>query len=282
MIAIDLDGTLLDRRGQVSQENLAAIAKAQRAGVMIVPCTGRGWREARAVLQRLSGVEVGVFVTGAVVSQIQSGQSLDLAMIEPHLAMQLVRFLDHLPEAVLVFRESSLCGHDYLVTGKGTLTAATQWWFEMTGATVHFQEAVTTTDMHHTLRVGTVASPQRIERLGQQLREAFADQVFIQSFEAVTSSDPTRSVHILEIFASGVDKWRGLSWIADQHGIEASQIAAIGDQSNDLAMLDSAGCGIAMGNAVEAAKSVSDHETLDCDQHGVAYAIEQLLAGQWG
>ena len=282
MIAIDLDGTLLDRHGQVSDENLTAIAKAQRAGVMIVPCTGRGWREAGTVIGRLSGVSVGVFVTGAVVSQIESGQSLDLAMIEPNLAMRLVRFFEHLPEAVLVFRESSLCGHDYLVTGRGSLTAATQWWFEMTGATVHFQEKVTPVDLHHTLRVGIVASPQRVEPLRQQLREAFSDQVFVQSFEAVTSSDPTQSVHILEVFAAGVDKWRGLSWIADQHGIEPRQIAAIGDQSNDLAMLESAGCGIAMANAVEAVKAASDHITLDCDQHGVAHAIGQLLAAKWG
>ena len=125
---------------------------------MVVPCTGRAWRESRAVLAPMRGMDFGVFVTGAVVGEIPSGKSLDIAMIEPHLALELVRFMEHLPEAVLVFREASLCGYDYLVTGHGSLPPATRWWFESTESTVHYQRTVTVEDLRHTLRVGVVAA----------------------------------------------------------------------------------------------------------------------------
>lgn len=282
MIAIDLDGTLLNRDGRISQENNAAIVQAQQAGVMVVPCTGRAWRESKSILDTAPLDGLGVFVGGAVVGDINTGKSLDFAVIEPHLVEELVLFLSELPEAVLVFREAQQCGHDYLVTGRGSLTPATQWWFETTGATVHFQRTVTADDLHHALRVGIVAEGNRVPPLSEKLREAFGQRVLIQHFQAVNTPDPDQCVYILEIFAAGVDKWRGLEWIADRLSLASADIAAIGDEINDVAMLKSAGCGIAMANAVTMTKEVADYTTLGCDEHGVAYAIEQLLAGRWG
>lgn len=282
MIALDLDGTLLDRAGRISDTNKAAIDQARQAGVMVVPCTGRAWRESKVILDTIPLTGHGVFVGGAVVGDIVTGRSLDFAVIEPHLVHELVSFMADLPEAVLVFRESQQCGHDYLVTGRGSLTAATQWWFEATGATVHFQRRVTADDLHHALRVGIVAEGNRVPPLSEKLRTTFGPQVLVQHFQAVNTPDPDQCVHILEVFAAGVDKWRGLDWIAQRHGMTPQDIAAIGDEVNDVAMLRSAGCGIAMANAVEPAKAVADYITRPCDEHGVAYAIEQLLAGTWG
>jgi Cof subfamily protein (haloacid dehalogenase superfamily) len=282
MRTIDLDGTLLGRRGRISAENLAAVAAAQEAGWLVVPCTGRAWRESWTVLKPLRNIDLGVFVTGAVVGEISTGKSLDIAVIEPHMALELVRYLEHLPEAVLVFREASLCGHDYLVTGHGTLPPATLWWFESTESTVHYQKQVTVEDLHHTLRVGVVAAAKRVVPLTHELRDRFKEKVLVQSVEAIQAADPGQEVHILEVFAAGVDKWRGIEWIAGERGIEPSQIVAIGDQINDLAMLQAAGCSIAMGNAVDAVKRSARYVTLDCDEHGVAHAIRMVLDGKWG
>ncbi len=283
MLAIDLDGTLLGRHGRISGPNIAAVAAARQAGLMVVPCTGRAWRESCAVIKPLDGVEVGVFVTGAVVNEIPTGKSLDIAMIEPHMAMELVSHLEHLPEAVLVFQEAELCGHDYLVTGHGSLPPATQWWFEATESTVRYKQRVTLEDLHHTLRVGVVAAASRVVPLTKELRDTYNGKVLVQSFEAIQGHGPDQEeVHILEIFAAGVDKWRGIDWVAYQRGIQPDQVVAIGDQINDLAMLESAGYSIAMGNAVDAVKQAADQVTLDCDEDGVAHAIHRLLDGRWG
>jgi len=282
MIAIDLDGTALNRQGHISEANRRAIEKAQQAGVLVVPCTGRAWSESRTLLKQMPDMDLGVFVTGAVVAQTKTGKSLDLAVIEPCLAYELVEFLKPQPDAVLVFREAALCGHDYLVTGQGQLTSITQWWFQLTGATKHHQPELTHHDLHHTLRVGLVAEVERITPLTHHVRQVFADRVLAQSFGVFQLPDDSPDIHVLEIFAQGVDKWRGLMWIAQQQGISPNQIAAIGDEINDVTMVRSAACGIAMGNAAAPVKEVADYVTLDCDEDGVAHAIEQLLAEQWG
>lgn len=281
MIAIDLDGTLLDESGQVSRENLDAVAAAHAAGAMVVPCTGRAWRESKTALAGMADIGSGVFVTGAVVADLATGRSLDLAVMEPHLAAEIVDFLYDLPEAILVFREANLAGHDYLVTGNGELSANTRWWFQTCGSTVVYAHHPTVDDLRHTLRIAIVASRKRMQQVTDDLRERFSQRMFFHYFGSIGPPENGQPVYVLEMFATGVDKWRGLKWLAFNHGIDASQIAAIGDQINDLAMLANTGCGIAMGNAIEQVKAQSDYVTLDHDAAGVAHAIGQLLTGRW-
>lgn len=283
MIGVDLDGTLLSPDGTVSRRNLSAIADAQRAGWLVVPCSGRSWPEARYILESIPGLSIGVFVGGAVVSEVPSGRSLDLVEFEPHLAHELVQALFDQPEAVLIFRDKTRIGHDYLITGSGTLSPNTQWWFEFTQVTARFQREATVEDLHHCLRVGMVASGARLAKLTPMLRSRFEHRVQLQSFEALVSPEEVRAdrMHLLEIFAAGVDKWRGLCWIADREGIAAGEVAAIGDEINDVAMLRAAGCGIAMGNAQPAVKSAARFVTADNTEDGFALAIDRLLRGEW-
>jgi Cof subfamily protein (haloacid dehalogenase superfamily) len=281
LLGIDLDGTLLDGGGEVSTANRAAIERAHDAGMLVVPCTGRGWREAWPPLHDVPGLELGVYVTGAMVANIQSGESVDFSVFEPNLAHEVVQFLAREPEAVLIYREHNQVGHEYLVTGEGELTPNTRWWFELTGAVVHFQNTVGLTEVRNALRIGLVASGKRVPPLREALKNAFGQRVLVQSFAAINREDEEESVHVLEVFPAGVDKWRGLSWIAQQRGIATDRVAAMGDEVNDLAMLRAAGCGIAMGNAVDAAKQTARHVTEANHQHGVARAIDRLLTGQW-
>lgn len=281
LIGIDLDGTLLNRRGHVSAANRAALARARQRGVITVPCTGRSWRESRRMLAELDHDGPGVFVTGAAISHVRTGQTLHAAAMAPDLAWRVVQLLAEGPEAVLVFRDSARVGHDYLVTGGGRLTANTRWWFEVTAVNVHFQAEVAAADLHDTLRIGIVASPPGVEAAGRAIREALGSAVFVQHFAAVTRPDNLGSVHVLEVFNAGVNKWRGLAWIARHHAIAPQQIAVIGDEVNDLDMMAQAGCCIAMGNAIEQVKDRAHHVTHDCDADGVAHAIDRLLAGDW-
>ena len=84
--------------------------------------------------------------------------------------------------------------------------------------------------------------------------------------------------HILEVTHAGVSKWSALEALARDRGIEASQIAAIGDDTNDTAMVSAAGLGVAMGNAVDEVKAAADHVTDTNDRDGVAQVIDALLA----
>lgn len=284
MICIDLDGTLLNSQGAINEADLHAVQAAVDAGVRVMPCTGRSWCESRHVLHGFPFSplsDTGVFVTGAAVSDLADGRTLDLCAMDPRLVLEVVEHLWDLPEAVLVCCDANLAGHDYLITGRGQVSANTKWWFETTGVTVRHNSNPSLDDLRHTLRVGIVAAGPRMEQTSRRVRAAFGPRVAVHHFAAVQKPDPDQTVHILEVFAAGVDKWRGLSWLAQKDGIAPEQIAAIGDELNDVAMLSQSGCGIAMANATQAAIHAADRVTRSCDEGGVGHAIESLLSGRW-
>ncbi len=86
-------------------------------------------------------------------------------------------------------------------------------------------------------------------------------------------------MHILELFAAKINKWAAISWYLDQHGIDPQGVAAIGDQTNDVPMIESAGIGIAMGNAIAEVKSHAKYTTASNEEDGVAHAINAILDG---
>ncbi len=281
LLAIDLDGTLLCPEGKLSRENLDAIAAAQDAGLTVVPCTGRGWREARYILEQVPDLGLGVFVTGAAITDVTSGQTQHHTAFDPDVAAKLIDLLQHEPQAVLAYREPNRVGHEYLVTGSGELTPNSKWWFDFTGSILHEQRYVTAEHLDHTLRIGMVVPGSQSRRILNMVQQHFLDRVEAHAFAAVQAPDPDEAVHIIEVFPPGVDKWHGLSWIADRMSIGPEQVAVIGDEINDLAMLRAAGCGIAMENAIDAAKQHAAYVTKPNHEHGVAHAIEQILGGHW-
>jgi hydroxymethylpyrimidine pyrophosphatase-like HAD family hydrolase len=200
-------------------------------------------------------------------------------VLEPHLALEIVEFLDHGQDAVLVLLDPEPTGLDYLVTAAEHLTANTRWWFDTIGAQVRYVDRPSVDDMHHALRVGLVAPPVRMPPIQQSLEEHFGSDIFVQHFMGV--GDKNDPVHVLEVFATGVSKWAGLQWLAERRDIEADQVAAIGDEINDVQMIAAAGCGVAMGNAVPAVRQVARYNTATNDEAGVARAIDNMLAGRW-
>lgn len=281
LIGIDLDGTLLNPESKISDANRRAVETALEAGLTVIPCTGRSWREASMVLHDLPGLERGVFITGGSVAMMDSGDNIDFVDMEPHLAAELIDFMDDGSAAVLCYCESRLVGYEYLVAGKAEIDANTQWWFDLTKPSIKRQKNITADDLHHVLRIGMVARGQRLPDLTRTIHDHFGDRVLAHSFPAIHLPDPEQTLYNLEIFPGGVNKWRGISWIANDHGIAADRVAVIGDQINDLAMIEAAGCGIAMGNAVDLIKQAADRETRTNTEDGVAFAIERILDGTW-
>lgn len=280
LLAIDIDGTLLDSSGRVPEAHRAAVRRARDAGVMVALCTGRGLVETRPAIEALDHHGPVVLAGGALVTDPSTGRTLHRAIIEPELAHALADHLLGFDEAVLVLVDPEPSDEDYLIVNADRLTENTRWWFSHIGAKVRCVDALSAQDLHHVLRVGMVGPGARMPPIEQSLTEAFGHRIFVLHFTAL-AYEGHEAVHVMEIFASGVNKWSGLKWLADEHGIAPSRVAAVGDHINDVAMIAGAGCGIAMGNAIEAVRQVADQITGTCDEDGLAAAIDHLLAGRW-
>src|SRR5918993_5276283 len=116
MIAIDLDGTLLSPRGEVTPRVKAAVHRALDAGLLVCFATGRNWTESRTVLDAVEHYDSAVFVGGAMVVDTKNEVVLHRMMMQPDLARELCTHLEAAGHAVLALQDTTTAGFDYLVT----------------------------------------------------------------------------------------------------------------------------------------------------------------------
>lgn len=281
LIAIDLDGTLLCPNGEVSDENRVALHAAHEAGALIIPCTGRGYGEARHAIASVPDGDVGVFNTGAMITDLSTGATRGAWAFDPATAASVIELLCEGDEAVLLYTDPDATGYEYVVTGRGELTTNTKWWFEHNGLRWVQQRNVDEMFLSHVVRAGAMAVRSRADAIGALVEAKLPGQTTFHAFEAVQEPGFNEPMFILECFKQGVSKWTGIQHIAQQHGIKPREIAVLGDQINDVPMFEQAGCAVAMGNAIDAIKNAAHYHTLRNDEHGVAHAIEKMLAGVW-
>lgn len=237
LIALDMDGTLLNDQQEISEENRAAIAKAQEQGVHVVLSTGRSLLTCREYAQSLQLSSYLITVNGSEIWD-ESGQLVERKLIDA----------SHIEKMWNLTQEHKL-----------------NFW------------AVTTDKIWRDEFPEDIASQEWL-KFGYDipddaLREEVLKQIAgISDFEISNSS-----LTNLEINALGINKAKGIMTVCERLGISMDEVIAMGDSLNDMAMIEAAGCGIAMGNAQEAVKEAADWVTDTNVNNGVAKAISHWV-----
>lgn len=291
MIAIDLDGTLLDSRGRVSEKNAEAVRAARDAGIRVAVCTGRGLVECAHYLDQIGQTDPVVVAGGSIIACPVERKTIHrFALEQPLVARATERLLGH-GHPVMILKDPVHAGYDYLmVVGEQRLALdpVTVWWLEEMKIAHRFVSHVRE-DEHpeHSVRLGVCALSGALEMIISDLHAAFGDDATMHHFPAVLSPEHAaglpagQKLHILEVFDKRANKWSAIQWLAGAHGVALERICAIGDEINDLSMISQAGLGVAMGNAVGPVKAAAGRHTLANDDHGVAHAIGCVLSGEW-
>lgn len=291
LIAIDLDGTLLDPSSRVSDANAGAIAHARDAGVKIVVCTGRGLVECRQYLDRIGQADPVVVAGGSIIACPVTSRTMHRFNLDQRLVKHAVERIHSHGYPALVLKDPVEAGYDYLViTGEADhgLDPVTRWWFESMNVKVRYSRRLDE-DLHpeHTVRLGACGMSGSMSRVEQELLEAIGEDLHLYHFPAVVAPEHASTttdgqvLHVLEVFDKNANKWSAINVLAGMLGIDPARIAAIGDQINDVPMLRGAALGVAMGNAVPAARDAAKRHTLGNDRDGVAHAINRILSGEW-
>ena len=269
LIALDLDGTLLNSRKVLADRNRTALAAAAEAGVEIVPATGRFYRGMPQMVRDLPFVRYAVTINGAQVLDVRSGETIYSAEIPTEEAQELLMYLDTLPVI-----------YDCYAGGWGYMTACMQ-----ENAADYISDSYSL-DMVLRLRspVPELKSflaerglqPQKIQLFTRDI--PMRDELVVSLAErfpqfAVTTSLPNN----IEINSRGADKGLALIGLSERLGLNRSQTMAFGDGLNDLTMLQAAGVGVAMANAHPFLKDFADIIAPDCDADGVAEVIETCI-----
>lgn len=289
LLALDLDGTLFSPDGTVTPANRAAVERARAAGMHVVIATGRSHIESVDYLGGLFPAGPMITAGGALTVDASTGRTLHRKCMPTELVQEVVSLLVQEAEHdVLVLKDAHATGTEYVVVGEGRLDASTRWWFANIPVRTHWVKRLEHDPWpFETVRVGVVTRTSRIGPLGARVVDRFGDRAMVHYFGAATDSGGTledargERVHLLEVFAPETTKWSALELVAADLCISPSRIAAIGDEANDLAMIQHAGLGIAMGNASLRLKQAARQETGTNREDGVAQAIDMILAGKW-
>lgn len=284
LIAIDLDGTLFDKDHRVSQQNIDAINRARDAGVTVLVCTGRGLGESISAVRAIDQRDPVMVAGGAIIADPVTGQTLHRFTMDSEIVRAATELFHEVECPSLVMKDPGEIGYDYLVLHsqhEHPVHPITSWWFENHGLRVQYAHHVEH-DEHaqHTVRVGMCAASSISNAVSAKLLDLLGEKAWLYDFPCVTPDEHTgEMVHILELFAPNINKWAAIEWYLQTHGIDPGRIAAIGDQINDVPMMEHAGIGVAMGNAVDRVKAHAKYVTADNQNHGVARAIDAILSG---
>ena len=266
LIALDLDGTLLNSRKELPADAAAAIRAACAAGKTVVFDTGRAVSELDEPAALLPEVRYAVFSSGGGLYDIHERKTFGLHPIPDALVRRILalgRTKDVMPQLVLPEQDVIQASHmDHLEHfNMGIYRPLYEKAMTLVPDIYAFAEScrepVLKLNLYH-------ADPAERIRTRAQLETPELELVYSE-------------ISSLECSAAGVSKGSGLERLCGLLGIPPAECIAVGDADNDLPMLRTAGLGIAMGNASEHVKAAADRVVSDCDHGGCAEAVQMLL-----
>ena len=280
IIALDLDGTLLDSEKRLSEVNRAALERAAEKGVLIVPTTGRFFGMMPPAVRDLPFVRYAITINGAQVYDRETDTALVRDEIPLEMALGVMELLDRYDVIYDCYRQNW-----------GWMTAALQ-----------DKAADYATNEHYLKMVREFRKP--VPELKQHLRETAADgdvqKIMLFSRLQVSGSEfqvssvlgeikgeieakfPEIKVtastwNNIELNIKSAHKGNALKRFAEHLGFTLENCMAFGDGMNDFTMVEAAGLGIAMANAEPEVKRVAKYVTLSNDENGVAKGIDKWI-----
>lgn len=264
LIAIDIDGTLVDSNKNIRPRVKETIKQAQEAGKKIVICTGRPLSGAQRYLDELGlnnqDDQYVVSFNGAV-AETTSGKTLFKRELS----------YDDYMELELISRKLKLNFHavglDRIYTAQRDIGHYTVYNSHIVNLDISFR----TQEEMRNIPIIKCMYVDDEDYLDKMIKSPL-----FKKMESKVTFSKTEPFYY-EATAANTTKGTGLEVLCHELGIKAENVMAIGDQANDMPMIKFAGFGVAMGNSVTVTKENADFVTADCDHDGVAVAIEKIL-----
>ncbi|WP_162356330.1 Cof-type HAD-IIB family hydrolase [Metabacillus mangrovi] len=279
LIAIDLDGTLLSSRIKISKENRDALLNAQKEHHIMI-CSGRAPEDIQAVL---ADSDLQLDLAGSNGTAVYSnGELLSRISIVPEAAKDAAQLLDSKNVPYKIYTSEGI----YVLTDWAERTiAAVDAWDGRDSLPENEYKRITEQPKADEVIKHLSHIDELLDKKDLSIQKFFiltldpaVKNTLLPKLEEIKGIAPTSSgPSNLEIMNPDGHKGKALEIMAAHLGIPMEDTVAIGDNFNDVPMLEAAGLSIAMGNADPDVKKMCDKETLSNNDHGVAYALEHFL-----
>lgn len=267
LLVLDVDGTLVNSKKELTAHTLTTLLKVQHAGIRIVLASGRSPHGLQHLVDKLEMKKLGGYIlsyNGAQIIDAMSGQVLFEKRIDPSMIPFLEKkaqkngfgiFTYHNNQLITTAPENKHIQDEAVLNGMEVVPVK------------NFSEAV---DFSPCKCVLVSDDETALVALKEQWRKRLAGTLDVYRSESF----------FLEVVPQFIDKGNTLGVLIEKLGISTDEVMAIGDGRRDFSMLQMAGLGIAMGNAQESIKACADYVTNTNDEEGVAIAVQKyIIAG---
>lgn len=272
MLALDIDGTLVNSRDEVSAATATALRSAAAAGIRVVLATGRRYSRTVPLVAPLAIDSPLITASGALVKRPHDHHTVFRAEFSTPLLIELLRLIDGLGHYPLLCADTYALGFDfYQPPVARPLNAETNEYLELNPGEGRVRDDFfrSPPDAFAAFALGT---KQEMLDLEAALAAALPNQLALHVLRS-----PRYRGYFCEIAPAGVTKWSAVRRVARTYGLADEEICAVGDDVNDLPMIRGAGLGVAMGNAVDAVKRAADRVAPAHDDDGLAEIVGWLI-----
>lgn len=262
LIALDMDGTLLNEDKQISKANYKAIQEAKQRGKSVIIATGRpllGIKNFLNNLNLISEEDYVVAFNGAVVQNVKSGRVISKTPLSLDCYKELYELSKDLNVNIHALTESSV------ITPK--ISKYTEVEANINNIPI-IETPIELVDESETIiKVMFIDEPEildiAISKIPQNIKDKYA----------IVKSTP----YFLEFMDKSVNKGIGVDAVARELGLLSKEVICVGDAGNDIDMIEYAGLGVAMGNAFDEVKKIANYVTLSNEEDGVAHVIQKFM-----
>lgn len=270
LIALDLDGTLLDSQKHLSPGNRKALETCCKKGIQIVPTTGRTVDGIPDMIKEIPGIRYAITTNGAVIEDMKDQKRLEERLLTWELALELIETASQYDTM-----------YDLYIERRGVTEPRFYDHLSDYGIPPQLESLIRATrDVYPSIKEYVKTSRKPVEKMNLffsdlEERERVRAVLEKRGDILITSS----MAFNLELNALGATKGGGILRLADHLGISREQTMAIGDGENDFSMIEEAGIGVAMKNGLVELQNIADYITETNDEDGVALAIAHFIDG---
>lgn len=269
MIGLDMDGTLLTTEKELTEHTREVLREAIDRGVVVLPATGRPLAGIPEEVLKFPGVRYAVASNGARIVDLKESRVLYEDLVPYEIGRRVLEICSRYDSMLEIYYD----GVGYAEEEKLKHLDEYVPRLPMARYIASSRRPVADVRAMHEERKAPTDKVQALFRTTEECKKAWKEvEKEIPDIEITGALSNN-----IEVNAKGVNKGRGLMILGELLGIHREEIMAVGDGSNDIAMLREAGLGVAMENATEAVKAAADVVTLSNDQEGAAAAIEKYV-----
>jgi len=259
LLALDIDGTLTNHAGIISERNRLAVQRAIEAGVHVVLATGRGRIATRPIWKELDLHGPSIQYGGAMIADIDSERALVLHEMAPKVIREVLAFANQVDIPAQIYIDETVISEKPSDVARGYVNRHKLKFI--------VDPEILTKTYHNVPKVLAFAPMERQDELFKQFKERF------EGIAQVSRSSPG----FIEINNIGITKASALEELSSMLHIPREQTAALGDNFLDIEMIEWAGLGVCVSDGVPEIKAVADLIVPACDEDGVAVFIEQFV-----